>query len=248
MVESARYEAWKSLGEKCIHSAKFDCAERQVLRQSLPDNIRKLSKRLHTHLHRIYDSENYKTPIIWLSDDSSSRTSAAAHMLAQELHDNSALAATFFFSRKEPLRNTADHVIPTISYQLGLLHHRAKDVITKAIIDNPQLLKRDESRNVQFTHLVLRPLQVLKNIWKESGNAMFMVFGAIDECDPGEYDSHVRQLLDDLVGALQQSSTADFQIIFTSRRELYIQKIMAEYPLVLPLKLEVFDVENTGKH
>ncbi|EIW86060.1 hypothetical protein CONPUDRAFT_41711, partial [Coniophora puteana RWD-64-598 SS2] len=121
--------------------------------------------------------------IIWLSGEAGSGKSSIAHTLAQEFHDAGALAATFSFSRTDSKRGNTAYFIPTIAYQLGLLHPLAREVITKAITDDTQLLNPEKSRHHQFTHLVLKPIEVLKTIWMESGKTMVMLFDGLDQCD-----------------------------------------------------------------
>jgi len=241
MPDSAHHEAWKSLGEECVHSAIFDsAAERQPVSpcMDLPGTCLNLLDTLRNTIR----GENGK--IIWISGESGSGSSSMAHTFAQEARDNGALAATFFFSRRDPIRSTIDRVIPTISYQLGLLHPRAKDVITKAIVDDPQLLNQEKSRDEQFDRLVLRPVVALKNIWKDLDKAMIMLFDALDACDPGDSDSHLTQLVNQFSRALRQENSASFHVIFTSRPFSYIQNVLAKYLLVITLNMEDLDTKK----
>ncbi|EIW78895.1 hypothetical protein CONPUDRAFT_23777, partial [Coniophora puteana RWD-64-598 SS2] len=120
--------------------------------------------------------------IIWLSGESGSGKSAVAYTLAQELHTSGVLAASFFFSRRHPARSTSDSFIHTISYQLGVHHPLAKEIITKALVDDPSLLKPERSRNEQFVQLVLEPLRALKFVWRDAKMIAIMLFDALDEC------------------------------------------------------------------
>ncbi|EIW78929.1 hypothetical protein CONPUDRAFT_37063, partial [Coniophora puteana RWD-64-598 SS2] len=124
--------------------------------------------------------------IIWLSGESGSAKSPVAYTLAEGFHSNGTLAASFFFSRRHPVRSTTERVIPTISYQLGLRHWRAKEAISDVIAEDPSLLRPERSRYEQFTRLILEPLKRLKNVWKDAKSSMVMFLEALDECEPGE--------------------------------------------------------------
>jgi len=62
---------------------------------------------------------------------------SVVHTLAQEAYQRGELAASFFFARTDDKRDTIDNFISIVSYQLGLLSPRAKDIITRAIVDDP---------------------------------------------------------------------------------------------------------------
>ncbi|EIW80796.1 hypothetical protein CONPUDRAFT_27134, partial [Coniophora puteana RWD-64-598 SS2] len=118
--------------------------------------------------------------IIWLSGESGCGKSTIAHSLAEELDREGRLAATFFFSRKHTKRSTFDHVLLTLAYQLGLQHPRAKEIIMKAISDDPALLSADKSRRDQLEMLVVRPLKALYPAWRDK-HGMSIVLDALDE-------------------------------------------------------------------
>ncbi|EIW74661.1 hypothetical protein CONPUDRAFT_159953 [Coniophora puteana RWD-64-598 SS2] len=118
--------------------------------------------------------------IIWISSESGSGKSTVAHALADELRGEGRLAGTFFFSRKYIKRSTFDHVLHTLAYQLGLHHPRAKEIIIKAISDDPALLSSEKSRNDLIEKLIIEPLRQLAVIWKgEVG--MSIILDALDE-------------------------------------------------------------------
>ncbi|EIW86118.1 hypothetical protein CONPUDRAFT_160957 [Coniophora puteana RWD-64-598 SS2] len=243
MLDPVQHDAWKSLGEECIHSATFDPAE-QKSSQCLPGTRVDLLDQLLDAIHR----ESGK--IIWLSGEAGSGKSTVAHTLAQEFHDNGSLVATFFFSRSHPKHSTTDHLIPTIAYQLGLLHPVVKEVIIKAITDDTQLLKPEKPRHDQFTHLVLRPIEVLKTIWSELGKTMIMLFDGLEQCNSGDHSHHLPQLIRLLVDALHKDTTDGFRVIFTSRPYKHVRDIIAEPPLVslVRFKMEDFDAKSDIEH
>ncbi|EIW78953.1 hypothetical protein CONPUDRAFT_166806 [Coniophora puteana RWD-64-598 SS2] len=268
MSNPSHEEAWKKLGEACVLSAMFDSPERQSFSQCLPGTRIDLLRTLRQTIRE----ENRR--IIWLSGESGSGKSAVAYTLAEQCRaDNLGwkpnatrgpeifqhpqapppdnlrrmqVAATFFFSRRDPIRSTTERFIPTISYQLGLLHPHAKNAITKAIVDDSTLLKSERSRYDQFLQLVLAPLRALRNIWKEDPRTMIMIVDALDEVINSGHDS-VRELVDFFLRALQQKDISNFHIVITSRLYTYIQNAMCSSPLVLTLTIENFVVHQDIK-
>ncbi|EIW78892.1 hypothetical protein CONPUDRAFT_166769, partial [Coniophora puteana RWD-64-598 SS2] len=239
MTDQARLDTqWQKLGETCIHSAQFDSHERRPFSQCLPGTRGHLLNTLRTAIR------TQTKKIIWLSGESGSGKSAVAHTLAQELHASGALAASFFFSRRHPLRSKSDNFISTIAYQLGLHHRHAKEIITNALADDPFLLRPERSRTEQFTRLVLEPLRALRLIWKDAGKVAVMLFDALDECEPGESNDSLRELVDFFVKALQDEGIANFHVVVTSRPYSHIQDVLARPTLVLPYVMDDFDARD----
>ncbi|EIW78903.1 hypothetical protein CONPUDRAFT_166773 [Coniophora puteana RWD-64-598 SS2] len=238
MADPIRVNAWEKLSDICVHSAPFDSPEREPFSQCLPGTRVDLLDTLRTAI----GTENKK--IIWLSGESGSGKSAVAHTLAQELHASGALAASFFFSRRHAIRSTDDQFIHTISYQLGLCHPCAKDVIIKALLDDPSLLNPESSRHRQFTRLVLEPLRELSMMWKEQDLTAIMLFDALDECEPGDRNRRLGQLVDSFAQVLEDEKTANFHIVVTSRPYSHIRDALAKPTLVLPHVMENFDARD----
>ncbi|EIW78954.1 hypothetical protein CONPUDRAFT_31502, partial [Coniophora puteana RWD-64-598 SS2] len=133
MPSPSQEEAWKKLADVCVRAALYDSSDRQPFSQCLPGTRTSLLETLRESVQR------EQSNLIFLTGESGSGKSAVAHTFAQEHRENE-LAATFFFSRQHPGRRNTDHFLPTISYQLGLLHHLAQETITRAITRDPSLL------------------------------------------------------------------------------------------------------------
>ncbi|EIW78941.1 hypothetical protein CONPUDRAFT_126691, partial [Coniophora puteana RWD-64-598 SS2] len=233
MTSPSPGEAWKALADECVHGALYDSPERQPFPRCLPGTRVHLLEKLH---HAINHEER---KIIWLSGESGSGKSAVAHTLAEEFRSNDALAATFFFSRRQSIRNTPARFWLTISYQLGLIHPRAKDLVIRAIANDPTLLKSERSRHDQFTQLVLAPLMFLRRYWDGTGKKMILLFDALDECEGSGYD-HVDQLVDFFTEALQDGAPS-FHVVMTSRPYFHIKNIMQHSSSVFSICMEDFD-------
>ncbi|EIW80826.1 hypothetical protein CONPUDRAFT_33220, partial [Coniophora puteana RWD-64-598 SS2] len=135
--------------------AVYDSNERQPHSKCLPGTRTGVLEKLR----ELVDDEAHK--IVWLCGESGSGKSTIAHTLADELRDTNRLAASFFFSRKHTKRSTFDHVLLTLAYQLGIHHPTAKEIIVKAIADDPALLSTEKSRRDQLEALVIEPLKAL---------------------------------------------------------------------------------------
>ncbi|EIW80711.1 hypothetical protein CONPUDRAFT_105788, partial [Coniophora puteana RWD-64-598 SS2] len=132
---------WQQLAHECAQGAIYDSNERYPHSRCLTGTRVVL---LQT-IKELVDTEDRK--IVWISGESGSGKSTVAHTLADKLREEGRLACTFFFSRKHTKRSTFDHVLLTFAYQLGLHHPRAKEIIVKAITDDPALLSPEKSRH-----------------------------------------------------------------------------------------------------
>ncbi|EIW81402.1 hypothetical protein CONPUDRAFT_56511, partial [Coniophora puteana RWD-64-598 SS2] len=148
-------DSWQKLAQECAQGAIYDSNERHPHSRCLPGTRVKLLKTLKDIA---YDD---KSKIVWISGQSGSGKSSVAHTLADELSKEGRLAGTFFFSRKHTKRSTFDHVLLTLAYQIGLYHPRAKEVIVKAICDDPALLSAEKSRFELLQKLICEPLKQL---------------------------------------------------------------------------------------
>jgi len=89
---------------------------------------------------------------------------------------------------------------PTVSARRGdSQHHRAREVITKAIADDPALLDPEKSRLDQLDRLVIQPLRILASVWGRTGHGMSLVMDALDEgVSTGTGNHHFRTSISSL--------------------------------------------------
>jgi len=169
--------AWEKLAQAKARGAEYDSNGRQHFSQCLPGTRQEL-------LGALYDAMTGDTKqIVCLVEESGSGKSSVAHTMARQLSAQNQLAATFFFSRTYTGRGDTSLVFPTLAYQIGLLHPRAKWVIVKAINDDPELLSGTKSRAGQLEHLVKAPLRCLRLVWETPRE---MIFDAVDEGVTGD--------------------------------------------------------------
>ncbi|EIW85661.1 hypothetical protein CONPUDRAFT_162818 [Coniophora puteana RWD-64-598 SS2] len=167
-------DAWQKLAHECVHSAIYDSNEHLTYSHCLPGTRVEL-------LRSVKDlAGDGRRKIIWISGESGSGKSTVAHTLADDLRGEGKLAAAFFFSRKHTKRSTFDFVLLTLAYQIGLQHHIAKEVIVKAISDDPALLSPEKSSNEVLEKLVIEPLRESALSWDDKPGVS-IILDALDE-------------------------------------------------------------------
>lgn len=97
--------------------------------------------------------------IFWLHGGAGAGKSAIMQSLAEQCAADGLALGSFFFSRSDPARNSAEVLIPTLVYQLAQLFPSTMDVLGP-IIDHDQLIFK-KSFQVQLLSLLVPPLQHL---------------------------------------------------------------------------------------
>ncbi len=95
--------------------------------------------------------------ILWLYGQAGAGKSAIAQTIAEYCHQTDSLAASFFFFRASPDRNTADRLFPTLAWQLCLSVPGIAPFISAAIESDP-LLPMD-SIEAQCERLIVEPFE-----------------------------------------------------------------------------------------
>jgi hypothetical protein len=125
--------------------------------------------------------------ILWVSGSAGTGKSAIAQTIAERFKQNVAegneqkvhLAATFFFFRTSPERNTSERLITTLAYQVALSVPGAKEFIAKAIEDDPAVFTRD--MNSQLFQLIVHPVTLAAQGWGSVQQSLVIIDG-LDEC------------------------------------------------------------------
>ncbi|KIM39364.1 hypothetical protein M413DRAFT_38085, partial [Hebeloma cylindrosporum] len=103
--------------------------------------------------------EECKTMILWLHGAAGAGKSAIAQTIAERCHTLNLLLASFFFSRSDPSRSHAKHLITTIAYQVATNLPSTRALIAAAMEKDPLLVER--SLETQILTLLIEPLQNL---------------------------------------------------------------------------------------
>ncbi|EIW79053.1 hypothetical protein CONPUDRAFT_166885 [Coniophora puteana RWD-64-598 SS2] len=231
----SEHEIWQKLAYECAQGALYDSSERPPFSRCLPGTRVDLLNTLSQA------AEEPDPKLIWLCGDSGSGKSAVAHSIAECMREKDVLAGTFFFSRTNLKCNNTHYLFPTIAYQLGLLHPRARDIVVKAIKEDPALLSIAKSRRDQFEKLVVAPLRQLRYSWKKG---KVIVLDAFEE---GTAVEEVKPLVDQFLSLLRDELIPVSHIILTSRPYAHIDAVMRDGDLsrdVRVVRLDEFDARD----
>lgn len=162
------------------------------------------------------------TLILWLSAPAGSGKSAILQKIAEEFDDSGRLAASFFFSRTAAKRNTENHLISTIAYQLATSIPSARRFIEEAVDHDPSIFGR--TLQVQLERLIIQPL-VHASLDPQSGAhwPTLIVIDGLDECDGKENQVSILSAFRDALLKLSASLPALYLLI-ASRPEPAIRQ------------------------
>ncbi|EIW79964.1 hypothetical protein CONPUDRAFT_166612 [Coniophora puteana RWD-64-598 SS2] len=229
--------AWEKLAQAKARGAEYDSNERRRFSQCLPGTRQELLTALYGAM-----TEDTKQ-IVCLVGESGSGKSSVAHSMARQLSSQDQLAATFFFSRTYAGRGDNSLVFPTLAYQIGLLHPRAKWAIVKAINDDPELLSSTKSRADQLEHLVKAPLRSLRLVWETPRK---MIFVAVDEGVTGD-ETSLEALILAMNELVRDSSIPLSHVLVTSRPSLpfnTLSQSLASQGLLTTFDIQRFSYER----
>ncbi|KAF5318472.1 hypothetical protein D9619_011019 [Psilocybe cf. subviscida] len=157
--------------------------------------------------------------VFWLHGGAGVGRSAIMQSLAELCATQGLTLGSFFFSRSDPTRNTAEVLIPTLAYQLAQLFPSAHDVLEPVMNYDPLIFKK--SLQVQLLSLFVRPLQHLVQLGAISNNPqsprVFLIDG-LDECG----DATQQQAIIQAVAAVCHEHSIPVKFIIASRPETSI--------------------------
>ncbi|KAJ3534763.1 hypothetical protein NMY22_g6776 [Coprinellus aureogranulatus] len=168
----------------------------------------------------VYERE---TPnrILCMTGAAGAGKSALQQTVAEECQKLNIFAASFFFSSSDASRNVVSRVIPTIAYQLGLLHPNIRSYIGRSVDNDPLIFNK--SLNTQAAVLITAPIQ---GLGKDQLKAIpFLIFiDGLGECSD---EDHQR----DLLIAFRKSIAEDgdhFRLFIASRPEWAIRSALED--------------------
>ncbi|KAJ6490914.1 hypothetical protein C8R45DRAFT_195088 [Mycena sanguinolenta] len=178
------------------------------------------------------DGENNgpSSRILWLHGPAGSGKSAVAQSLCQKLKEEDRLGGSFFFKRGHPSRGNARRLFPTIAYQLALLLPELKQHISRAIENDPAIV--DRSLSTQLQELIRDPCRKTR-----VSNPLCIIIDGLDECD-GE---DVQQAILQEIGCALCHEGLPILFLVASRPEAHIRETFAEPCLAAyhrPLNIE----------
>ncbi|KAE9395096.1 hypothetical protein BT96DRAFT_885974, partial [Gymnopus androsaceus JB14] len=157
-----------------VAPARFDAADTPSA--CLEGTREQLLKDLHNHA---LGGLGPGKQIIWIHGTPGRGKSTIAKSLAIRLHEENALAASFFFSRSHESRSNFNNVFCTIAHQIAMFNQQFHDILVDILEKDNQL--GHSAANIQFKKLIIEPLSKLPQIQ----DPWVLVFDALDECGGG---------------------------------------------------------------
>lgn len=159
------------------------------------------------------DSEAVAHPFLWLYGPAGSGKTSIAQTIAEILHRQGKLAASFFFGRTAPGRNDDSRLIATIAYQLTLSIPGVSNDILLALTSDPAIFER--SLETQLTKLVANPLSACVESGFNRIRPRLIVIDGLDECNGSKSQRHILSVFR---AALENAHLPLF-FLFSSRPE-----------------------------
>ncbi|KAG8948545.1 hypothetical protein FRC03_000689 [Tulasnella sp. 419] len=157
-------------------------------------------------------------PIFWLCGMAGTGKSTIARTVAKRFNDRHCLGASFFFSRDEDDRRTANLVFPTIAYQLARRIPSLREHIVKAA--TPDVCTA--MMRTQLNELIVEPFQ--NSTFQCS--TLVIVIDALDECVKESQITEMLVLLAPAIKTIQKTTT--IKLFLTSRPEVHISSEFGE--------------------
>ncbi|KAL0576820.1 hypothetical protein V5O48_005161 [Marasmius crinis-equi] len=120
--------------------------------------------------------------VYWIRGGAGVGKSAIAQTICEKYAGN-LLAASYFFSRNDDLRNTMDHFIPTIAYQLAKshgVHSPLASKISEVFSSDPSIMHIDWEE--QFSRLIREPCNSVEAEFSTRSTPRLIVIDGLDEC------------------------------------------------------------------
>ena len=165
------------------------------------------------------------TLILWLSAPAGSGKSAILQTIAEKF-GGSGLAASFFFARGVAKRDTENHLISTIAYQLGTSIPAVRRYIEEAVDYDPSIF--GQTLQVQLEQLIIQPL-VHASLDPRNGDhwPTLLVIDGLDECDGEKNQVFILNAFRDALIKLKASLPALYLLI-ASRPEQAIRQFFKD--------------------
>ncbi|KDR81210.1 hypothetical protein GALMADRAFT_24372, partial [Galerina marginata CBS 339.88] len=134
--------------------------------------------------------------IMWLYGPAGAGKSSIAQTIAEMCYSYGYLLASFFFSKNDHRRSTAQPLVATIAYQLALnLPGRVREHITSTTEHNPLIFS--SSLEAQLAALVIEPVKLLaeSGFFDDPYSPRLIIIDGLDECDNAQERGNVLQAI-----------------------------------------------------
>ncbi|KIL56421.1 hypothetical protein M378DRAFT_172722, partial [Amanita muscaria Koide BX008] len=161
--------------------------------------------------------------------------STIAYTVAQRADRLGLLGASFFFSRKEAERRTAEKFFTTIAFQLCVYDVQFARAIERAISMNQGKSATTKDPETQLNVLIIEPL---RDIVRSRTQPVVIVVDALDECE--DKDAQV------ILNALSQlvHEIPSFKILLTTRPQPHLDHLLGSHDVFYLHNVEEKIIEN----
>ncbi|KDR86087.1 hypothetical protein GALMADRAFT_402006 [Galerina marginata CBS 339.88] len=222
-----------------VVEAKVDCAEkerREKAIETLHKNItsgafhnaaeRYDPPRCHEGTRKIIikkimdwvQSLDKKELFLWIYGPAGAGKSALAQTIAEICFELKLLAASFFFMRASPGRNSDKFLIPTLAYQLTISIPGIRNHVADAILEDPLILSR--TLKDQFNTLIVKPLANLPPVEDSIFRPTLIIIDGLDECSEPNTQQYILSVLS---SAALGGNPVQLSFLFASRPEYDIR-------------------------
>ncbi|KAF9471535.1 hypothetical protein BDN70DRAFT_998589 [Pholiota conissans] len=176
-------------------------------------------------IYWLQDPNACKKFVYWLYGPAGSGKTSIAQSIAEALAKLGLLAASFFFWRSAAGRNTSDHFVTTIAYQLSRSIPTMADPLYTAIEKDPIIFSK--SLATQLKDLIVIPLKAALQCTTPHTlpKPVIIIIDGLDECSPAK--SQV-ELLGLLRTTVEEFRSIPFLCLVSSRPEYDIRSTFAD--------------------
>jgi hypothetical protein len=168
---------------------------------------------------RWVESSTEGKSVLWLYGPAGAGKSAITQTVAERTESGD-LAASFFFSRSKPDRDTAQKLWATIAFQIAVSLPTLRHVIGSAVVDTPSIFFK--SPQSQLQKLIIEPFRSLGSQTADiSQRSPFLVI--IDGLDECKHETEQSEVLRSVMGIIS-SHRLPLRFLIASRPEPHIRR------------------------
>ena len=163
---------WPTILDCVSRGAAYDSRERDPAPRCHPGTRKEVLDKIETWVKA--GSEG--TRILWLHGPAGAGKSAIAQTAAEICARRAELAASFFFARTVPSRNTLKYLFPTIAVQIALSAPEKRQMLDSVLKDDPCIADRASGPVDLVASLFPKPSALVPS------SPLLVVIDGLDEC------------------------------------------------------------------
>ena len=187
------------------------------------------------HIHQWIQTSEPTSKILWLHGPAGAGKSAIAQTIAEQTEEKE-LAASFFFSRGKPGRDSSTLLWATIAFQLAKSIPEIRDGIGGTVVRHPDIVQK--SLEIQWKNLIVDPLSSVMGTDLPSDSPFLVIIDGLDECSGDRSQCNILEAITRFVTFFR----LPLRFLIASRPEPHIQSSFDNDPLQqLSLRLSLDD-------